>query len=82
MLAGNASRELIADDPDVQRGGLRRHSRSGSGRHGVHDVWIEVAQNVIAASREQARDRDRGDLAAMTVLEPRVVGMVGTALMG
>src|SRR5713226_6162325 len=82
MLPGNASRALIADDPDVPRGGLRRRSRSGSGRHGVHEVGIDIAQNVIAASREQTRDRDRRDLAAMTVFESRVVGVVGTALMG
>ncbi len=55
---------------------------TGSGRDGVYDVGIEVAQDVIAASGDLTCDRDRSDLATMTVFEPRVVGVVGTALMG
>jgi len=43
----------------------------------VHDVGVEVAQHVIATPGELSGDRDRGDLAVVTVLDVRVVLMVG-----
>ena len=51
----------------------------GQAGHGVDDVGIEVAQDVVAAPGELAGDGDGRQLAVVTVLHRGVVGVVGTA---
>jgi hypothetical protein len=53
----------------------------GQARHRVDDVGIEVAQHVVAASSELAGHRDGGQLAVVTILDRRVVGVIGAAVM-
>ena len=49
-------------------------------RHRVDEVGIEVAQDVVAAPSQLASDRDRCQLAVVTVLHRvAVVGVVGAA---